>query len=53
MSAANSSSYCITAHLELLYHLGVDKSLARQVIRDYETAGVPELQLARRQAKDY
>jgi uncharacterized peroxidase-related enzyme len=46
VSAANSNSYCITAHLELLYHLGVDKALAKQVVRDYETAGVPEREKA-------
>ncbi|MDA2913363.1 peroxidase-related enzyme [Acidobacteriia bacterium AH_259_A11_L15] len=42
VSAANSDSYCIVAHLELLHRLGVDKALGRQLIRDYEAADVPE-----------
>ncbi len=42
VSAANSDSYCIVAHLELLHRLGVDKALGRQLIHDYEAADVPE-----------
>ena len=46
VSAANVSSYCIIAHLELLSQLGVDKALGRQLTRDYETADAPEREKA-------
>ncbi len=42
VSAVNSSSYCIAAHLELLQRLGVDKKLGRQIARDFESAELPE-----------
>lgn len=42
VSAANSNSYCIVAHLELLHRLGVDKALGRQLINNYEVTSVPE-----------
>ncbi|MFQ5777789.1 MAG: carboxymuconolactone decarboxylase family protein [Terriglobia bacterium] len=42
VSAANSNSYCITAHLELLRRLGVEKALGRQLVHDYEAAPVDE-----------
>ncbi len=42
VSRANTDSYCIVAHLELLRRLGVDKELGRQITRDYERAPVPE-----------
>ena len=42
VSAVNSSSYCIAAHLEILKSLGVDKQLGRQLIRDFEAANLPE-----------
>lgn len=42
VSAANSDSYCIALHLEMLHGLGVEKSLGRQLVRDYESAPVPE-----------
>lgn len=46
VSAANVSSYCIMAHLELLSRLGVDKALGRKLTRDYEAADVPEQEKA-------
>ena len=46
VSAANSDSYCIVAHLELLHRLGVDKSLGRQLVRDYEATDLPEREKA-------
>lgn len=42
VSAANSDSYCVVVHLELLHSLGVDKALGRQLVHDYEAADVPE-----------
>lgn len=42
VSAANSNSYCILAHLELLQRLGVEKAVGKQLARDYEAANVPE-----------
>jgi len=42
VSAANSNSYCIIAHLELLKRLGIDKAVGRQIARDFEAADVPE-----------
>lgn len=42
VSAANTDSYCIAVHLELLHRLGVDKALGRQLVRDYEATGLPE-----------
>lgn len=42
VSAANVSSYCIIAHLELLRGLGVDKALGRKLTHNYEVADVPE-----------
>ena len=41
-SAANSNSYCIAAHLEMLRRLGMEKALGRQLVLDYKTADVPE-----------
>jgi uncharacterized peroxidase-related enzyme len=42
VSGINSSSYCIVTHMELLQRLGVEKSLARKLVNDYENAAVPE-----------
>lgn len=42
VSAANSNSYCIVTHLELLHRLGVEKELGRQLVKDYQRADVPE-----------
>ena len=42
VSGINSSSYCIVIHMELLQRLGVEKSLARKLVNDYENAAVPE-----------
>lgn len=42
VSAANSASYCIAVHLEILQRLGVDKELGKQLVRDYESALLPE-----------
>lgn len=42
VSAVNSNSYCIAAHLEMLRRLGVDKALARRLTHDYESADVPK-----------
>jgi uncharacterized peroxidase-related enzyme len=42
VSGINSSSYCIVIHMELLERLGVEKSLARKLVNDYERAAVPE-----------
>ncbi len=42
VSAANSDSYCIVAHLELLHRLGVDKAMGQQLVDNYEAADVPE-----------
>src|SRR6202008_5107390 len=38
----NSSSYCLVIHMELLQRLGVEKSLARKLVNDYENAAVPD-----------
>lgn len=46
VSAVNSNSYCITAHLELLSRLGVDKALGRQLVHNYEAAQVGEREKA-------
>ncbi len=46
VSAANSDSYCIVAHLELLHRLGVDKALGEQLVLNYEAADVPEREKA-------
>jgi uncharacterized peroxidase-related enzyme len=42
VSGINASSYCIVIHMELLQRLGVEKSLARKLVNDYENAAVPE-----------
>lgn len=42
VSAANVSSYCIMAHLELLNRLGVEKALGKKLTRNYEIPDVPE-----------
>ena len=42
VSAANSNSYCIAAHLELLQRLGIDKKLGRQIARDFESADLSD-----------
>lgn len=42
VSHANTDSYCITAHLELLKRLGIEKDLGRKIVRDFESAPVPE-----------
>ncbi|MBI2956749.1 MAG: peroxidase-related enzyme [Acidobacteria bacterium] len=42
VSAVNADSYCIAVHLEMLQRIGVDKSLTRQLARDFESAPVPE-----------
>ncbi|MFQ5664441.1 MAG: carboxymuconolactone decarboxylase family protein [Terriglobia bacterium] len=46
VSAANSDSYCIVAHLELLHRLGVDKALGKQLVRNYEATDLPEREKA-------
>jgi uncharacterized peroxidase-related enzyme len=40
VSAINSSSYCVTIHMELLRRFGVEKTLARKLASDYESAAV-------------
>lgn len=42
VSGINSSSYCLVIHMELLQRLGVEKSLARKLVNDYENSSVPE-----------
>lgn len=42
VSSANSNSYCIRAHLELLSQMGVKLDIGKQLVRDFETADVPE-----------
>lgn len=42
VSSANSNSYCIRMHLELLSKLGVELDIGKQLVRDFETADVPE-----------
>jgi uncharacterized peroxidase-related enzyme len=42
VSGINSSSYCLVLHMELLQRLGVEKSLARKLVNDYEKAAVPD-----------
>ena len=42
VSGINSSSYCLVIHMELLQRLGVEKSLARKLVNDYEKSSVPE-----------
>jgi uncharacterized peroxidase-related enzyme len=42
VSGINASSYCIVIHMELLQRLGIEKSLARKLVNDYENAAVPE-----------
>jgi uncharacterized peroxidase-related enzyme len=42
VSAVNSNSYCIVAHLEILGRLGVEKRLGRQLVNNFEQAEVPE-----------
>lgn len=42
VSAANSNSYCIRAHLEILHKLGVELDLGKQIVRNYESAPVEE-----------
>lgn len=46
VSAVNSNSYCIIAHLELLKRLGVDKKLGQQIVRDFEATDLPEREKA-------
>jgi uncharacterized peroxidase-related enzyme len=40
VSGLNSSSYCIMFHMELLRRFGVEKTLARKLSADYESAAV-------------
>ena len=42
VSGINHSSYCIAVHSEALHHLGVPKSLARQLAIDYPSAPASE-----------
>jgi len=42
VSGINHSSYCIAVHSEMLHHLGVPKSLARQLAIDYPSAPASE-----------
>ncbi|MGH9745718.1 MAG: carboxymuconolactone decarboxylase family protein [Candidatus Acidiferrales bacterium] len=42
VSGINASSYCLVIHMELLQRLGVEKSLARKLVNDYENAAAPE-----------
>ena len=42
VSGINASSYCLVIHMELLRRLGVEKSLARKLVNDYENAAVPD-----------
>ena len=42
VSGINHSSYCIAVHSEMLHHLGVPKSLARQLAIDYSSAPASE-----------
>ncbi|MGA8144604.1 MAG: peroxidase-related enzyme [Candidatus Acidiferrales bacterium] len=42
VSGINASSYCLVIHMELLRRLGVEKSLARKLVNDYEHAAVPD-----------
>ena len=46
VSAANSDSYCIRAHLEILQRLGVELDVGKQLVRDFESASVPEKEKA-------
>lgn len=46
VSAANADSYCIAAHLEMLQHLGVDRTLGEELVVGYEAAKVPEREKA-------
>lgn len=40
VSGLNTSSYCIAAHMEVLHHLGIEKSISRKLATDYENAPV-------------
>lgn len=42
VSSANSNSYCIRVHLEMLSKLGVELDIGKQLVRDFETADVPD-----------
>ena len=42
VSGINSSSYCISFHMELLRRFGVEKNLARKLAVDYEHVPVDE-----------
>lgn len=46
VSGINSSSYCVTAHLELLRRLGVEKALGRTLATDYARAPVGSKEMA-------
>ena len=46
VSAVNSNSYCIIAHLEILRGLGVEKRLGRQLVNDFEQAEAPDAEKA-------
>jgi len=46
VSAVNSNSYCIVAHLEILGRLGVERGLGRQLVSDFEKAEVPDAEKA-------
>jgi uncharacterized peroxidase-related enzyme len=46
VSAVNSNSYCIVAHLEILKQLGMDRALGRRLVNDFERAAVPEAEKA-------
>lgn len=42
VSSANSNSYCIRAHLELLGKLGVDVTVGKQIVNDHQSADIPD-----------
>lgn len=46
VSAVNSNSYCIVAHLEILQGLGVEKRLGRQLVTDFEQAEATDAEKA-------
>lgn len=42
VSAANSDSYCIRTHMELLRRMGVSEDISQQLVLDHEAADAPE-----------
>ncbi len=46
VSGINSSSYCITVHLELLRRLGVEKALGKKLAVNYQEAPVSSKEMA-------